>query len=193
MPYYPSWIIYPSLQEPTQFNFTPPFNPANNEAAWHQDWSRRLLPKIDPKHAIALAAAGAFMTPVQTGELITTDKWFNWLSEPVRLPKGLRAQFQQTLAYDTRQIETVMEDKWHQGWSIPNDLRKRGLAAHLQRDLAIPPNFVPIEVVYEDKWHQGWSIPPVLAKQGLRADQQRTLAYVRISPISPFTQGYIIC
>lgn len=88
-------LLYPSLQGPV-----PVVTAASTLGYWYTSWSEPVRQRIDPKLSIALDASGLFMTPVTFGEVISADKWFNWLSEPVRQKPGLMTALQRDYTMD---------------------------------------------------------------------------------------------
>ena len=111
--------------------------------------------------------------PLVVAETVTVDKWFGWLSDPVRLKPGLTARLQSFFAADT---EPTVSFGWAYGLSDPVRI-KLGLGAHLQQALTIDPWLLTQpEAVLESKWHQGW---PDFAtrKTQPHPSQQQTLAF----------------
>ena len=109
--------------------------------------------------------APVFVAP----EEVTSDKWFNPLSEPQRDKLRLLAGAQPHLflVQAAPFEETVTESRWHQPWSEP--LRpKPGLAATQQQTLAFYPN-----PTVSFGWFGNLSDPSVLSKIGLRASLQQ--------------------
>lgn len=108
--------------------------------------------------AIGQFAIGQVDTTAQA-EVITPDKWFNWLSEPVRFKKGLRSSYQQTLAFNPQPFVSF---GWFGNLTLPVRQRPRNPAALYP---TFQPGFKP-EVAYS--WRANLS-EPVRFKKGLRA------------------------
>lgn len=69
--------------------------------------------------------------------------YYNWLTDPVRLPKGLRAWYQQAVAYDAEIFPQPTDFMaWFNWYSEPVRF-KAGLSARLQQTLAAPERHLP--------------------------------------------------
>lgn len=180
--------LAPSYQAPV---LTPGQEPENvSEDRWHQPWSQRLLPLAGVHASLQQFHTG----PVDFGaEVLSPTSWFNWFSEPVRIKRGVGAQLQQFAAIGVPPSlipENVTEDRWHQPWQIPNDLRKRGLPAQLHPSYQGPvltPGQEP-ETVTESRWHQPWS-QRLLPLAGVHASLQMFQFPVVIQPL--FARQYM--
>lgn len=127
------------------------------EDKWHQPWSEPVRQKINPRLLVALGSSGEIYTrPLITQE----DKWHQPWSEPVRLKRGLRSDFQQSIAFTSIPIEQIFEDKWHQPWPLPVRTAPR-LITGANQFLALDPFPLPNPVVEatEASWHYPWSDP----------------------------------
>lgn len=127
-------LIYPSLQAPVLTDSQQPEEVT--ESRWHQPWSEPVRVRIAPALAIALAASGLFFSPQQAGETGQLDKWYAWLSEPVRQKPGLDAARAQNAMWFAQVFfsESADYSKWGFAWSEPVRLDLRiGLRAHEQR------------------------------------------------------------
>lgn len=142
-----------------------PVNPSINEAPYHQPWSLPRWDGLSAAQRIALIASGAVFPVQQAGEIVTVDKWYQWLSEPiVKEKKSLGAGLQQFLAYsESAQFpEIITEAEYHQPWSLPvwSKIDPR-LAIALDASGAFTPVLNTDQILqnYESPWHQPWSLP----------------------------------
>jgi hypothetical protein len=126
-------------------------------------------------------AVKVHLFPADTAGLenILLSKWFNPLSEPVRIKPALGAHLQQFQPYnETQQFpETVTESRWHQPWSEP--VRRVGIPTGEQQAIA----FVPLPIVPVG-FYQPWS-EPVWQKPAVLAANQQVLAFAP-NPIVSF-------
>jgi hypothetical protein len=79
--------------------------------------------------------AYAFVGNYAVAEIVTVDKWFASLSEPVRLKPGLRAPQQRFFTTDAFPIP-FPDFGWFQPFSNPPVMTRQGLPAKLQQALA---------------------------------------------------------
>ena len=146
----------------------------NSEDKWHQAWS---VPPVLIKPGL-LACQQQFFTH-DTYPYENPETSYGWRpSYPdyiftIKLPIAAYP-FTSIDPDSLTRNETITEDKWHQGWSIPSVLSKIGLGAHLQQTSTIDPYAITQpEAVSEDKWHQPWSELIDKARPGLRAANQQ--------------------
>lgn len=103
-----------------------PFSEA--ESRWLSALSEptRRKPTVQPD-----GLSWSYFTPAST-EVVTVDKYYNWLSEPVRLPRALAAHQQPFLSFVQAEpfAETVSVDRWLQQLSQPT-LRPVSVAGQL--------------------------------------------------------------
>lgn len=93
-----------SLQQTLAWNPNITFPEAITEDRWHQPWSE---PPV--KHKLGLNPALQQFDPLQVPVLPPSFSFlvgYNWWSEPVKLPIGLKAWHQQFLAYHPRLLPT---------------------------------------------------------------------------------------
>ncbi len=138
------------------------------ESRWHQPWTEPVRLKRFP-------TAEQQVTPVVFRPPLVSFAYYNWLTEPVRLKRGLGAHFQQFLALDTAAIPVSRLAPWYAPWREPVRLRP-GLRPNLQQAYTAP--VLVTEVVTSDKWLYPWS-EPVRQKPGLKTALQQALAFQR--------------
>lgn len=136
--------------------------PFQRQEQFPSGWSQ---PPAQIRQVQYQASTGGF-API---ELTSVDKWFQWLSDPVRQKPGLLAALQRPFTTDPfalTQPESVTESRWHQPWSEPVRLKPR-LYEGLQLFSALHPN-----PSVSFGWFGNLS-EPVREKIGLRAILQR--------------------
>lgn len=145
-----------------------PFNEDTTfEPKWHQGWPDKLYPK---RGLSAAQQAFFFYDPFPfVAEVITLDKWWEPLAEPVRQKPGLRASLQDTTADIAFNEDPGNQAKWYEPWSEPVR-QKKGLRSPYQISL-IWGYFTP-EATTPDKWFLPLS-EPVRIKPALRAGSQQ--------------------
>lgn len=135
------------------------------ESRWHQPWStpiklgrqlgawQQQALSWDTSTPASVVTGSAVSSPIHfkrrfiyqsqaytvfqpSAEVVTVDKWFELLSEPVRQKQGLASRYQITLAWSYfTPSETITPDKWFEPLSEPVR-KKSGLPAPEQSDLA---------------------------------------------------------
>jgi hypothetical protein len=123
-------------------------------------------------------SAAPVFTP--TAETVTVDKWWQPLSEPVRVKAGLATPLQQSLALVKAAPfpETVSIDRWLLPFSEPVRI-KPGLLVDAQREVG----YANIQPLVSFGWFN-WLNEPVRLKPGLGAPYQLVYA----ANTSPFTE-----
>lgn len=149
----------------------------NYESRWHYAWS-------EPVRTRRLATAQQQTVAAQffVAEIVTVDKWFKFLEEPVRQKPGLRSSLQQTQAQTVlepeAQIIQTYESRWHYAWSEPVRFRRLPTAEH---QAAIAPATSVFEAITLDKWVYQWRDPV-----RFKIDPKRAIALASSGPIGPF-------
>ena len=91
------------------------------------------------------------------GERVYADKWFNPLSEPVRLKLGLRAGLQRYLVAPN--ANPIVSFSWYENLSDPVRIKRWLAVANQQFFTTSPFSLTQPETVTESRWHQPWSEP----------------------------------
>jgi hypothetical protein len=127
--------------------------------------ARWFSPLSEPVRRKPLAEFGSFswseFTPA-SAEVITVDKYFDWLAEPVRFRQSLSVVNQPTLSLVKAEpfAEAVSIDRWQQPLSDPT---RRKLGPPEFPSLSLSYTVVVAETITVDKWHSPLS-GPTLAK-----------------------------
>jgi hypothetical protein len=129
------------------------------EDKWHQPWT--IPVRIKPRLPEGEQQSFAFYT-----NPVITFGYYGWLSEPVRLKKGLRTDLQQTTTADTTVIPTSKIPNWLYPWSEPVR-QKPGLKAGLQQATAPTAPIYPI-LSRLIQWFKPFD-EPVREKRGFKA------------------------
>jgi len=169
---------YVALAEPVR---TKPALPAALQRAFETDadpvvsfsWFNSLVDPIVKAKAGLLAANQQYQVSwsIFTPEVVTLDKWYVALTEPVRVKVSLAPAAQQFTAFVKAAPfpEAVFESKWHQPWSEPVRAKP---ALRVAPDTAMVPFTLPYATV-----SYGWNVPqtdlPPRAKPGLLAACQQ--------------------
>jgi hypothetical protein len=160
--------------------------PSARGNAWLPPWSEPVRQRIAPALAIALIAAGEFVSfNTITSEAISADKWFVPLSEPVRVKPRLLEALQEVEPdnpFGLLQVETVSIDRWLAPLAEPvrhaREPRTTTAAQAFWGYVEAPP-FGEIALI--DRWLQPWS-EPVRVKLALSAGAQAFWGYVEAAP-----------
>lgn len=104
----------------------------------------------------------------------TIISWYDWLGEPVRLPRGIAPQLQQFSAYQT-DILTVRPFAWYANLTEPIRL-KIGLGPQLQQFFTIDAKAIRTGDTFLEGWYNTFS-EPVRFKQGINSTLQQYFAY----------------
>lgn len=138
-------------------------------------------PIVKIKLWLAAANQGqpAWSTFTPAGEIVTLDKWYIALAEPVRQKRGLQAGSQHFFSVN---FSPIVSFSWYQDLSVPPKI-KVSLGTAQQQYLAFVKAAPFGETVLESEWHQPWSVPV------------RRLPPLRVAPetaMVPFTLPYAI-
>lgn len=109
------------------------------ESKWHAPWSEPVRQKINPALARALATSGQVYPPAP----VVPFGYYRPLSEPVRLPKGLKAPYQREFFTDNLPLPspgTLV--RWLLPFGVPV-WPKKGIGAALQPAYVGPPRAIP--------------------------------------------------
>lgn len=114
------------------------------ESSWHQPWSEPLHPK--PGLGAALQRAFTVDTAFVPNPRNLLEGWYNWLSEPVRIKRGIPAVEQHFFEFEPEPPE-FLDIPWYNWLAEPVRFPK-GLKVYLQRAFIGPDRLLPTPTVF---------------------------------------------